>query len=176
MPEQTNRTTPFLLIDSWIVATHSSGYTPFWHPFTSVYRKAHLIFLWYDEWPTSCLRTHGNFRCLAVEKGIESIRLALQLWAVGRYYKKAHMILSTSVWGGRDSLGIHILPHTLSCSCLPGRLVRLRLTQNCLWNFFLHCTISSLPEAPFPSRNPLPLTRELILMPLLWEWEDCCCN
>lgn len=169
-----------MLIDSWIVASSSSGYiaggnvTPVWDPFTSVSRKDHLIFLWFDEWPTSFLRTHGNFTYLLGEKGVEGVRLTLQLCAVGRYYKKANMILSASVWEGRDSVCIHILPNTLNCSCLPGkRLVRLSLTQNYLWNAFLHCTIFSIPEAPFHSKNPFPLTLKLVFRPLLWERGDC---
>lgn len=84
------------------------------------------------------------------------------------------MILSASVWEGRDSVCIHILPNTLNCSCLPGkRLVRLSLTQNYLWNAFLHCTIFSIPEAPFHSKNPFPLTLKLVFRPLLWERGDC---
>lgn len=116
MPEQANRLTPLVLIDSWIVATHSSGriangnVTTVWHPFTSVSRKAHLIFLWFDEWPTSFLRTHGEFTYLLGEKCTERVRLTPHLWAVGRYYK-ANMILSTSVWEGRVCRYSYIAKH-----------------------------------------------------------------
>lgn len=68
------------------------------------------------------------------EKGIERPKLTLQYWAVGRYYKKANMIFSASVWEMRDLyIGIHMLPDTLSCNCLPEkRLVRVSLVQNYL--------------------------------------------
>lgn len=129
MPEQPNRLTTLMPMDSWIVATRSSGYiadgniTPIWHPFTSVFRKAHILFSRFDECPTSFLRTHINFTYLLGEKCIGRVRLTLQLWAVGRWYKKANIILSSSVWEGRNSVGVHILPNTLSCSCLPGKKV-----------------------------------------------------
>lgn len=45
------------------------------------------------------------------KKGIERVRLTQQLWAAGRWYKKANMILSTSVWEGRNCRYSYIAKH-----------------------------------------------------------------
>lgn len=142
-----------MLIDSWITAFHSSGC---WWTYNtclaSLWIRLTLFFcdlmnglLFWNLW--KCYISLGWERHR--ETKIDSTALGC-----GKLLQKGqHDIFNLCVV--ETHIAIHMLPNSLSCSCLPGkRLGRVSLVQNYLWNYFLQCTIPSLPDAPFCFRNP----------------------